>query len=104
MIKTCWMIGSLHNINARSRTATDLTRDYLVARQASWSRHLQAGSDGRTDPLRHQRLGIDSPSRAALKTCTAGPWELVGQWYPRPERSLRAVRCLGAKMCWRRSD
>ncbi len=47
----------------------------FAARPASRSRHPRAGSDGCADPLRHRRLCTGSPSRAASRTRTAGPWD-----------------------------
>ena len=35
----------------------------------------RAGPDGRTNPLRHRLLYTDSPSRAASRARTAGPWD-----------------------------
>ncbi len=68
----------------------------FAARPASQSRHPQAGSDGRTNPLRHWRLCTDSPSRAASHTRTARPWDNL---CPQPVRGAVAVRYLGAGMC-----
>ncbi len=59
-----------------ARNATRLSSQYGPPR---------AGSDGRTNPLRHQRLCIDSPSRAASHTHTAGPED---QSCPRPVAEL----------------
>ena len=68
----------------------------FAARPASQSRHPRAGSDGRTDPLRHRRLCTGSPSRAASHPRTAGPWD---NSCPQPVSGAVAVRYLGADMC-----
>ncbi len=63
----------------------------FAARPASQSRHPRAGSDGRTNPLRHRRLCTGSPSRAASHTRTAGSWD---NSCPQPVSGAMVIRYL----------
>ena len=57
---------------------------------ASLSWQPRAGSDGRTNPLRHRRLSMDSPSRA-------GTWNPhVHRWTVGPILSLICEQCWGS--------
>jgi hypothetical protein len=68
------MLSVSHPGEVKSATQPCLQwRSPLRSKAGELVKHPLAGSDGRTNPLRHRRLCTDFPSRAASHTRTAGP-------------------------------